>query len=89
MALIGHQGFDFVDIPKVVLVRKGHVRNALPMCRAIQRFARLRIALISQFAVTVDGVVTALLQFRGDSGLACPGNAFDQIVPDTHFALVR
>lgn len=66
MALIGHQGFDFVDIPKVVLVPKGHIRNVLLMRRAIQRFTRLGIALIRQLTVTVDGVVTALLQFGGD-----------------------
>ena len=40
MASIGDQGFDFVDVPKMVLVSKGHIRNVLQMRRAVQRFTR-------------------------------------------------
>ena len=79
MASIGHQGPDSVDIPKVMLVPKGHIQIALVMGRAIQRFTRLGlgIAFICQLTVTVDGVVTAALQFGCDWGLAAAGNAFD------------
>lgn len=89
MAFIGCERPDFVDFPKVVPVPEGHIRNVLLKCKVIQLFARLGIAFIGQLAVTVDDVVTAPLQFGGDRSLASPGNAFDQIIPDTHFALVR
>ncbi len=66
MASIGDQGFDFVDVPKMVLVSKGHIRNVLQMRRAVQRFTRFWMTFVSQLAVAMDNVVTAPLQFSGD-----------------------
>ncbi|CAA9588359.1 MAG: hypothetical protein AVDCRST_MAG86-4088, partial [uncultured Truepera sp.] len=63
VALISDQGFDFVNIPKVVLVPKPKV---MLVPRAIQRFTGLWIALIGQLTVTVDGVETAPPQFVAD-----------------------
>ena len=63
VALISDQGFDFVNIPNVVLVPKP---NVMLVPKAIQRFTGLWIALISQLTVTVDGVVTAPPQFVAD-----------------------
>jgi hypothetical protein len=66
VALIGDHRFDFVHIPDVMLVPPcDAVRHAL-MGKPIHRFPRLWIALISQLAVTVDGVVTAPPQFLAD-----------------------
>ncbi|MGF6230023.1 hypothetical protein QFZ27_003978 [Inquilinus ginsengisoli] len=59
VALIRDQGFDFVDIPNMVLMHK-----------AIQRFTSLRITLIRQLPVTIDGVVTAPSQFFTHRGFA-------------------
>jgi len=66
VASISGQRFDFVEIPKVVFVPKCHIRNALLERRGVERFARLWIAFIGQFAVTVDDVITSALQFDGD-----------------------
>jgi len=35
VAPIGDQGFDFVDIPKVVPVPKGHIQNIILMLRTL------------------------------------------------------
>jgi len=78
MGLVGDQGFDLVDVPDVMLVRK-----------AIERFTGFRIALIRQYAVAMNGVVAAPPQLVADRRLAGAGNPFDQIVPDAHFRSLR
>src|SRR5438874_3632332 len=60
-------------MPNVVLVRE-----------AIRRFTSLRIALISQFPVTINGMVTTPLQFMADRRFAGAGNAFNQIISHAH-----
>jgi hypothetical protein len=71
--LVGDQGFYSVHVSDVVLVRQ-----------AIRRFTSFRVALISQFGVTIDGIVTASLQFFANRSLAGAGNALNQIVSDAH-----
>ena len=71
--LVGDQGFDLVHVPDVVLVGE-----------AISRFTGFGVASISQFAVTMDGVVAAPLQFIADRSLASAGEAFYQVVPPAH-----
>jgi hypothetical protein len=71
--MVSGQSFHFVYIPDVVL-----------MSETIRRFTSFRIASISQFAVTMNGVVAASLQFIADGSLAGAGKAFDQIIPDAH-----
>jgi hypothetical protein len=71
MTLVSYQGPNPIDIPDMVLVRK-----------AIQRFTCSWIALISQFPVTIDGMVTTPSQFVADRGLAGAGNTFNQIISD-------
>lgn len=63
VALVGDQGFDLINIPKVVLVPKPDV---MLVPEAVQRFTGLWIALISQLTVTVDGVVAVPPQFVAD-----------------------
>ena len=53
--MVGDQGFYFIYMPNVVFV-----------CEAIRRFTGFRIASISQFAVTMNGMVAAPLQFIAD-----------------------
>ena len=60
-------------MPNVVLVRE-----------AIRRFTSFRIALISQFIVTVNSMIAAPLQFFADRSFAGAGNAFNQIVFNAH-----
>jgi hypothetical protein len=55
---------------------------------AIRRFTRIRIALIGQFPVTMNGLIAAPLQFSADRSLTGAGNAFDQIVPPAHSGAV-
>jgi hypothetical protein len=55
----------------MVPVPEGHTQTVLLILRGIQRFTRLGIALIGEFAVTVNDVIAAPLQFSGDRGLAC------------------
>jgi hypothetical protein len=50
------------------------------VCEAIRRFTGFRIASISQFAVTMSGMVAAPLQFIADRSFAGAGKAFNQIV---------
>ena len=88
MALVGHMGPDLFDIPDMVRLHKGQIPVALPL-RGIQRRARLGIALVSQFAVAMDDMIAAPLQFGGDGGLAGPRDALDQVVPDAHSASLR
>ena len=52
--------------------------------KVIGRFTGFRIALVSQFAVTVNGLVAAPLQFIADRSLAGARKALDQIVSDAH-----
>ena len=73
--LVGYQGLHFVHMPDVVLV-----------CEAIHWCTGFRIALISQFAVTMNGLVAPPLQFFADRSLAGAGNAFDQKIPPAHSA---
>jgi len=54
--------------------------NVVLMCEAIRRFTSFRIALISQFAVTMNGMVATPLQFIADRRFAGAGNAFNQII---------
>jgi hypothetical protein len=54
------------------------------VCEAIRRFTSFRIASISQFAVTMNGMVAAPLQFIADLSFARAGNAFNQIVSNAH-----
>ena len=54
------------------------------MSETIRRFTGFPIASISQFAVTMNGVVAASLQFIADRSFAGAGKAFDQIIPDAH-----
>ena len=71
--LVGDQGFYFIYVPNVVLVYD-----------AIRRFTGFRIALISQFVVTMNGMVAAPLQFIADRRFAGAGNAFNQIISNAH-----
>lgn len=83
-AVIGDHGFDFVYIPKqMLLLPYGLVHLAL-VGRFTNRFPRLWIAPIFQFPVTMDNVVTAPLQFFGYRGFASAGHAFNQIIFNTH-----
>jgi len=70
---VGDQGFYFVYIPDVVLVSA-----------ALRRFTSFRIALVSQLAVAMNGVVAAPLQFIANGSLAGARTAFDQIIPPAH-----
>jgi len=71
--IAGDQGFYSIHMPNVVLVRA-----------ALNRITSFGIALISQFSVTIDGMVAASLQFLTDCSLASARNAINQIVPDAH-----
>ena len=78
----GDQGFYFLYAPNVVLGpedSRGLVREA------IRQLTSFRIAWISQFTVTIDGMVAAPLQFFADRSFAGAGNAFNQIICDAHF----
>jgi hypothetical protein len=66
-------GFYFIYMPNVVLVPA-----------AIQRFTSFRIALISQFIVTINSMVAVPPQFFADRGFAGAGNAFNQIISNAH-----
>ncbi|QSW22813.1 hypothetical protein J0664_18845 [Rhizobium leguminosarum] len=85
VVVIGDHGFDFVDIPNVMLVHPSDSVGQALMGKPIQRFTSLGIADIRQFPVTVDDVITAPLQLFRHRGFAGAGNAFDQIVLDAHF----
>lgn len=67
----------FIYMPNVVLV-----------CEAFRRFASFGIASISQFAVTMNGMVAAPLQFIADRSFAGAGNAFNQIISNAHCQMV-
>jgi hypothetical protein len=73
VSLVGDQGFHFVYMPEMVFVRGD-----------IPRFPRFRIAYVSEFAVTMNGMVAAPLQFVADRSLAGAGKTFDQVVPRAH-----
>jgi hypothetical protein len=68
LILVCDRGFYFIYMPNVVLV-----------CEAIRRFASFRIASISQFVVTMNGMVAAPLQFIADRSFAGAGKAFNQM----------
>src|SRR5262249_13929530 len=55
------------------------------MGKPLQGFTRFGIALISEFAVAIDGMETAPAQLVADRGLTGARNTFYQIVSDTHF----
>jgi hypothetical protein len=74
LILVGDYGFYFIYMPSVV-----HVR---PM--VIHRFTSFRIAFISQFTVTINGMVAAPLQFFADRSFAGAGNPFNQIIFNAH-----
>ncbi|SEO03910.1 hypothetical protein SAMN05518847_105320 [Paenibacillus sp. OV219] len=63
--LIGDQSFYFIYMPNVVFGFK-----------AIRRGTSFRVALISQFTVTMNGMVAAPLQFVADRSFAGTGNAY-------------
>ena len=71
--MVGDQGSHSSHMPNMVLVRA-----------AIRWFTSIRIALIGQFIVTIDSMVTAPLQFFANRRFAGAGNAFDQIISDAH-----
>jgi hypothetical protein len=71
--LVGDQGLYSIHMPNVVLV-----------CQAIRRFTGFRIALVSQFAVTMNGTVAAPLQFIADRSFAGARKAFNQIISNAH-----
>jgi hypothetical protein len=73
LILVSDQGPYLIDIPDVVLVGDG-----------IRRLTSFRVASVSQFAVTVDSMVTPPLQFIADRGLAGAGKAFDQEILPAH-----
>jgi hypothetical protein len=73
VSLVGDQSFHFVYMPDVVFVRGD-----------IPRLSRFRIAYVSEFAVTMNGMVAAPLQFVADRGLAGTGKTLDQVVPRAH-----
>jgi hypothetical protein len=73
LILVGDQGSYFIYMPNVVLV-----------CEAFPRFTSFGIASISQFAVTMNGMVAAPLQFIARRSFAGAGNAFNQIVSNAH-----
>ena len=58
--------------------------NVVLVCEAFHRFTSFGIASISQFAVTMNGMVAAPLQFIADRSFAGAGNAFNQIVSNAH-----
>ena len=60
-------------MPNVVLVRQ-----------LIGRLTGFRIALVSQFTVTMNGMVAAPLQFIADRSLAGARKAFNQIISNAH-----
>lgn len=64
---------DKINVPDMVLMRQ-----------ARQRLSGLRTALISQFAIPVDRVIAAALQFVADRGLSRSRDAFDQVVSNSH-----
>lgn len=83
--MVREQGLDPVDIPDVVGMPENYIQGPVLNTRStIQRFTRLRIALIGQLSVAVNDMITAPLKFAGDRRLASAGNAFDQIVSDAH-----
>lgn len=87
MSVVREQGLDPVDIPDVVGMSENYIQGPVLNTRStIQRFTRLRIALIGQLPVAVNDMITAPLKFAGDRRLASAGNAFDQIIPDAHFS---
>jgi len=50
--------------------------NVVLVGQAVRRFTGFRIALVSQFAVTMNGLVSAPLQFIADRSLAGARKAF-------------
>ena len=60
--------------------------EAIYESREAPRPTGVRIALVGQFAVTVDGLVTASLQLLADRRLAGAGDALDEKVPCAHSA---
>lgn len=84
VAVISDHGFDFIDIPKQVLVPPQDLVHFTLMDRFGQRRACLWIAPIPQFPIAVEDVVTPPLQLFSHRGFTGAGNAFDQIVSDSH-----
>ncbi len=89
VALVLDQGLYLVDVLEMVSVTEGDINQILPGGGVAQGLACHRIAFIGELAVTMDDMVTALLQACRNRGLAGAGHAFDQNVSDAHFALIR
>lgn len=62
--------------------------NVVLMCEAIRRFTSYRITLISQFAVAMNGMVAAPLQFIADRSFAGAGKALNQIISLAHYQMI-
>jgi len=58
--------------------------NVVLVCEAFRRFTGFGIASISQFAVTMNGMVAAPLQFIAHRSFAGAGKAFNQIISPAH-----
>lgn len=70
--MISDRGFDFIDVPNVMLVHPCDAFGQAPMGKPIQRLTSFGIAGIRQFLVTVDDVVAAPLQLFRHRGLPLP-----------------
>jgi hypothetical protein len=84
-AVISDHGFNFVDIPKEMLMAPCGLVQVTTMGRLNQRRSSLWIAVILQFPITVEDVITAPLQLLSHCGLAGARDAFDQVISDAHF----
>ena len=58
------------------------------LAASIHRLTRVRIALIRQFTVTINGLVAAPLQFCADRRFAGTGHAVNQIISPAHGSLI-
>lgn len=80
--------FAHVQVHRLLLVAAVGCRwqsgDISEMREAIRRLTSFRIALIGQFIVTVNGMIAAPLQFFADRSFAGAGNAFNQIVSNSH-----
>ena len=76
LALIIDERFDPVDVPDVVMVD----------CEArdVGWFTGLRIALIGQVSITVNGLISTSAQLLTHRSLTCSGTALYEEVSSTH-----
>jgi hypothetical protein len=77
VALVIHRLSYRGDIPQVIPVPEGYVEASLIECRIINWLPCEGIALLGKFAITVQNVITPMLQFRGNRCLSCTRDAFD------------